>query len=625
MAVSQFLLGLDYVQPSGQAGFLSTVLAVSTDAQGNAYVASGTEIFKYTAGGQILWHVSVGSGTGPTAMAADAAGNVYLLVGTSLQRINSDGNGATSLLDFGSGVSPRSVAIDAANRIWVAGNTNAGVSDPIATTPGAFQQTLSNTTFNHIFIARLNQTGTAIEYATYLAGSSEDDPAGIAVDNTGALIISGMTRSADFPLTAGSGLSSWQSGFLARFKPAGTGVIYSMLLPQYLSSPAATAQGEAVLAVPGPFNQALVLAYAPDGTLLFQRAVPGAGRVAVDAADNIYVVGALYGGNAPTKNSIASCGGSFLSVLGPSGDTLQATWLPTSAGLNPLDLAVAGSTVYFAASQYGSSGTQMTALTRLSQHADVVTFALGCLTDAAVYQIPGGYQPTAATITPGEIVSLFGERLAPAEATQPSITGDAGFPKELSSVQVLFDGQPAPLLYVQDSQINAVAPWSLTPGKNTQVCVSYSGTQTNCLAVPVVTSAPAVFTIDGTNAAAVNQDGTINSALHPAPVGSIVAIFATGLGATTPALADGGITHFPLPQNQLPVTAKVVVSVSPIGGADYAPCDVTYYGPAPLEVAGLSQINLRLPTSLPDTLGVATGYLQVGDAVGWFNIYTGKP
>jgi uncharacterized protein (TIGR03437 family) len=210
---------------------------------------------------------------------------------------------------------------------------------------------------------------------------------------------------------------------------------------------------------------------------------------------------------------------------------------------------------------------------RLSQHAEATTFPLGCLTDAAVFQIPGGRPPYAtyfwnapSGITPGEIVSLFGERLGPAQGVQPSITGDAGFPKELSSVQVLFDGQTAPLLYVQDSQINAVAPWSLTPGKNTQVCVSYSGTQTNCLAVPVVASAPAVFTIDGTHAAAVNQDGTINSETNPAPPGSIVAVFATGLGPTTPALADGGITKFPLPQNQLPVTANAV-AVSAIGGA----------------------------------------------------------
>ena len=119
MAASQFLLGVDYLKPSGQWS-LSTLVAVSTDAQGNAYVANGSDIFKYTASGQMLWHVFVSTGIGPTAMAADAAGNVYLLVGASLQRISSDGNGVTSLLDFGIGVLPKFIAIDAGNRIWVA-------------------------------------------------------------------------------------------------------------------------------------------------------------------------------------------------------------------------------------------------------------------------------------------------------------------------------------------------------------------------------------------------------------------------------------------------------------------------------------------------------------------------
>ena len=64
-------------------------------------------------------------------------------------------------------------------------------------------------------------------------------------------------------------------------------------------------------------------------------------------------------------------------------------------------------------------------------------------------------------------------------------------------MEVTFDGTPAPLLWVQDRQINAVAPWSLTPGQNTQVCVSYNSVMTNCLTWAVAQTAPAVFTVDG--------------------------------------------------------------------------------------------------------------------------------
>jgi uncharacterized protein (TIGR03437 family) len=118
-------------------------------------------------------------------------------------------------------------------------------------------------------------------------------------------------------------------------------------------------------------------------------------------------------------------------------------------------------------------------------------------------------------------------------------------------MEATFDGNRAPLLRVQDAQINAVAPWSLTPGENTQVCVSYDNVQTNCLTWAVAETAAAVFTVDGVYAAASNQDGSINSASNPAPVGSIVTVWATGLGETTPAQADGTLVGFPLPNNDL--------------------------------------------------------------------------
>jgi hypothetical protein len=162
-----------------------------------------------------------------------------------------------------------------------------------------------------------------------------------------------------------------------------------------------------------------------------------------------------------------------------------------------------------------------------------------------------------------------------------------------------------PLLWVQDRQINAVAPWSLTPGENTQVCVSLNNVITNCLTWPVVQTAPAVFTVDGTYAAAVNQDGTINSADNPAPVGSIVAVWATGLGPIAPAQADGTLVGLPLPNNILPVLPEALLpafepchpGMGPVPcpiAPSYTSFEVTYAGPAPYKVAGVSQINFAV-------------------------------
>jgi uncharacterized protein (TIGR03437 family) len=170
------------------------------------------------------------------------------------------------------------------------------------------------------------------------------------------------------------------------------------------------------------------------------------------------------------------------------------------------------------------------------------------LTNAASFE-PGA-------VAPGELVTLFGTGLGPQQGVQPEATPESPFPTQAANVEVTFDGTPAPLLWVQDAQINAVAPWSLTPGQTTQVCVSYENTNGNCLTCPVVETAPAVFLVDGTYAAAVNQDGSINSLSNPAAVGSIVSVWATGLGPITPPEADGMLVGFPLPHNVLAVEVE---------------------------------------------------------------------
>jgi uncharacterized protein (TIGR03437 family) len=191
---------------------------------------------------------------------------------------------------------------------------------------------------------------------------------------------------------------------------------------------------------------------------------------------------------------------------------------------------------------------------------------------------------------------LFGNGLGPQQGIQTQATLQSPFPTQAANVEVTFDGKPAPLLWVQDAQINVVAPWSLTPGQTTQICVSYNNVKTNCLTWPVTQAAPAVFTLDGVYAAALNQDGTLNSADNPAAPGSIVSVFATGLGPITPPQADGTLVGLPLPNNVLAVRVQAISgSGFPFGPPIViTPFDVTYAGPAPYLVAGVSQINFKV-------------------------------
>jgi uncharacterized protein (TIGR03437 family) len=191
--------------------------------------------------------------------------------------------------------------------------------------------------------------------------------------------------------------------------------------------------------------------------------------------------------------------------------------------------------------------------------------------------------------------------LGPQQGVQLQATLANPYPAQAAGTTVTFDGTAAPLLWVQDSQINVVAPWELTPGQNTTVCVTYNSVKTNCLSWPVVDAAPAVLlSSDGVHALALNQDGSINSASNPAAQGSIVSVFATGLGPIAPPQADGTLIGFPLPTNVLPVTIGFVVGNPPFGATIYNPFEVTYAGPAPYLVAGMSQINFNLGRSEGD-------------------------
>ena len=96
----------------------------------------------------------------------------------------------------------------------------------------------------------------------------------------------------------------------------------------------------------------------------------------------------------------------------------------------------------------------------------------------------------------------------------------------LGGVEVDFDAVAAPLLYVQASQINAQVPYTVAGGAITQIAVQYQGQVVGSALETVAQAAPGLFPV------AINQDGSINSSVSPAPAGSVVTLFGTGEGLT---------------------------------------------------------------------------------------------
>ena len=183
-------------------------------------------------------------------------------------------------------------------------------------------------------------------------------------------------------------------------------------------------------------------------------------------------------------------------------------------------------------------------------------------------------------------------------------------PLKLADVQVLFDGQAAPLLYVQSRQINVLAPFELTPNQSTTIQVQYNGSPVGSTTVAVAYGQPGIFRLNlgvSSQAAAINQDGTLNGPLHPAALGSAVSIWGTGFGSISPPCATGGMNPFAavsIPQDQK-VTLDDLVGY-PLGGQGIP---ALYAGSAPGMLCGVDQINMSVP---PDAHGTYLFFPNAG-------------
>ena len=168
-----------------------------------------------------------GNGCGDNAfgVATDAAGNVYVTGATSSTnfpianafqstlgsgQFNSDAF-VTKLTTGGSlsystylggngGDTGHAIAVDVSGNAYITGmtgSTNFPTQNPI-------QQVPSPGANNDAFVTKLNAAGNGLVYSTYLSGLQSDIGRGIAIDSAGNAVVTGSTRSVDFPLTAGS-------------------------------------------------------------------------------------------------------------------------------------------------------------------------------------------------------------------------------------------------------------------------------------------------------------------------------------------------------------------------------------------------------------------------------------
>ena len=306
--------------------------AVATDAVGDAYLTGST----YSPVFPIAPDVAAGPLSGQ-----------YVFVA----KLNPEGAALVYSAYFGGSSSDdgRGIAVDGQGNAYVTGATTS--SDfPII---GALQSALAG--YENVFIAKLNATGSALDYSTYLGGSYSDLGNGIVVDVYGAAYVTGSASSLDFPVTLGS-LQSTQTidfgSFAAKLNPDGASLAYSTYLG---GSSGATSYGIAVDAVgeaylvgdsgprfpvtPGAFqgavggvddlNAFVAKLNSTGSTLVFATYIGGSTGdrgygIALDKEGDSYVTGQSSSSDFPITAGSAEGerGSAFVSELNSSGSTL---------------------------------------------------------------------------------------------------------------------------------------------------------------------------------------------------------------------------------------------------------------------------------------------------------------
>ena len=198
---------------------------------------------------------------------------------------------------------------------------------------------------------------------------------------------------------------------------------------------------------------------------------------------------------------------------------------------------------------------------------------------------------TPGPFAPNSIVSIFGSGLA--WSTQGLTAGDivnGALPVELNNTRVLVLNNPAPLMYVSDSQVNFLVPSDQLDG-DVQIQVVREGVNGPKITVTLVDAAPALFQTAAGYAIAAHLDNSVIGPGSPAQAGETIVVYACGLGRTQPNPEPGVI-----PQNAAVIQRLSDLKVY-LGGTAMDPASILYAGLSPGS-AGLYQINLVLPANL---------------------------
>lgn len=442
-------------------------------------------------------------------------------------------------------------------------------------------------------------------------------PYTMAVDGSGSVTVAGSTDAANYPVTANAYQTTCNcanltsSGFVSRVSPDGSSLVWSTFLNSGSTAPYATSYAQSIAldssddvyvmgstdtsfpassgalqtALPptGPQN-AYAVKLSSDGTkLLYSTNLGGSSGVklsglVLDQSGNVWITGHTNSSDFPGVSGISPIGIDFALELNADASALdQFLSLVPGTVTQPPAFDSDGNLLLLS-----SQGN----LLRLDTSTYSSAPAVLAMTNAAVLTAQSG-------LAPGEIATFFGVGLGPSPGIvgMPDLNGI--YPTELGGVTVQFtmNGLPpvaAPLLYVGPGQINFQVPFRFL-GQGS-VTVTTPTTVVPSMQISQIAS-PGIFQQNLSGfAAALNQDGSVNSPSNPAQTGSIVSLFVTGLSqnGNAPFEVNGAIA-----QSASPISLAPSLGIEVLFGN--WPLPVLYAGAAPGLIDGVFQINVELP------------------------------